>query len=303
LRETIREEGACFIGISETIKSSFTSQWFKKVVGNRNFSWGSDPPTGRSGGILLGVDSDLHEVLETECGTHLVRMLFKDKISRIEWHLAVVYGPAQIEGKDEFLAEFAQLYDKCKGQAVIGGDFNIIRKTSEKNKPCVLPRWSHIFNSIIEVNGLKEIKLIGRQYTWENNLPDPTYEKLDRVLVTSEWDRGNPLAVVTGMTRDIFDHVPLILKCGAPPQHCNSFRYENCWVEREGFKEIVTESWNRGSYHVYDIDKWQEKMRRLRGALKGCHINYEGEYRREKKSLLEKLDALDKKRRRYSFVY
>jgi hypothetical protein len=33
----------------------------------------------------------------------------------------------------------------------------------------------------------------------------------------------------------------------------------------------------------------------LRRALKGWHINYEGEYRREKKSLLEKLDALDKK--------
>jgi hypothetical protein len=38
LREIIREEGACFIGISENIKSSFTSQWLKKVVGNRNFS-------------------------------------------------------------------------------------------------------------------------------------------------------------------------------------------------------------------------------------------------------------------------
>jgi hypothetical protein len=78
-------------------------------------------------------------------------------------------------------------------------------------------------------------------------------------LVTSEWDRGNPLAVVTGMNRDIFDHVPLMLKCGAPPQHCNSFRYENCWVESEGFSEIVTNYWNRGSFHVHDIDKWQEK--------------------------------------------
>jgi hypothetical protein len=43
LRETIREEGACFIGLSETIKSSYTPQWFKKIVGNRNFSWGSVP--------------------------------------------------------------------------------------------------------------------------------------------------------------------------------------------------------------------------------------------------------------------
>jgi hypothetical protein len=71
-------------------------------VGNRNFSWGSVPPKGRSGGILLGIDTDLHEVLETECGTHFVRMLLKNKNSRIEWHLAVVYGPAQIEGRMNF---------------------------------------------------------------------------------------------------------------------------------------------------------------------------------------------------------
>jgi mannosylglycoprotein endo-beta-mannosidase len=101
-----------------------------------------------------------------------------------------------VEDKEEFLAEFAQLCTKCTGAAVIGGDFNIIRKTTEKNKPCVLPRWSHIFNSIIELNGLKEIRLLGRQYTWVNNLPDPTYEKLDRVLVTAEWDQAFPLALI-----------------------------------------------------------------------------------------------------------
>jgi endonuclease/exonuclease/phosphatase family metal-dependent hydrolase len=62
------------------------------------------------------------------------------------------------------------------------------------------------------LNGLKEIRILGRQYTWANNLPDPTYEKLDRVLVTAEWDQDFPLAVVTGMNRDISDHMPLLLK-------------------------------------------------------------------------------------------
>jgi hypothetical protein len=60
----------------------------------------------------LGIDSDLHEFLKTECGTHFVWMLLKDKNSRIEWHLAVMYGPAQTEEKNEFLAEFAHLCDK-----------------------------------------------------------------------------------------------------------------------------------------------------------------------------------------------
>jgi hypothetical protein len=32
LRETIREEGVCFIGLCETIKSSFTPNWLKKYL-------------------------------------------------------------------------------------------------------------------------------------------------------------------------------------------------------------------------------------------------------------------------------
>jgi hypothetical protein len=110
-----------------------TPNWFKKIVGNRNFSWGNVPPVRRSGGVLLGVDNDLHDVLENESGNHFVRMLLQDRISKMKWHLAVVYGPAQNDEKDSFLVEFAQLCEKCGGSTIIGGDFNIIRKTSKKN--------------------------------------------------------------------------------------------------------------------------------------------------------------------------
>jgi hypothetical protein len=84
------------------------------------------------------------------------------------------------------------------------------------------------------------------------------------------------------MNRDISDHLPLLLKYGATSPHCNSFRYENCWLEREGFVEIVKESWNANTYHKFYIDKWQEKMRRLRRHIKWWHINVEGVYRKEK---------------------
>jgi hypothetical protein len=139
----------------------------------------------------------------------------------------VVYGPTQPEGKEEFLTEFVQVCHKCKGAAVIGGDFNIIRSVEDNNKPCILPTWSHTFNSIIEISGLKEVKLIGRKYTWANNLPEPTFEKLDRVLIFVESDLAYHLAVVTSKNRNIFVHVPLMLKYGSPPPHCNAFRYEN----------------------------------------------------------------------------
>jgi hypothetical protein len=64
-------------------------------------------------GLLLGVDTDLHDVVETEIGKHFIRMQLSDKISKLCWHLVVVYGPAQVEDKEEFLAKFAQLCNKC----------------------------------------------------------------------------------------------------------------------------------------------------------------------------------------------
>jgi hypothetical protein len=68
LRDLVRDVAVCFLSLSETIKSQYTPQLYRKVTGNRSFTWQSIPPIGRSRGILLGIDSDLHEVLEYECG-------------------------------------------------------------------------------------------------------------------------------------------------------------------------------------------------------------------------------------------
>jgi hypothetical protein len=86
---------------------------------------------------------------------HFVRMLWMDKHSKMIWHFIVVYVLTKAEGKEYFMVEVANLCGRCKGGVVIGGDFNIIMKTIEKNKPCVLSKWSRMFNSIINLNGLQ----------------------------------------------------------------------------------------------------------------------------------------------------
>ena len=57
-------------------------------------------------------------------------------------------------------------------------------------------QWSFMFNVIIEILGLRKIALIGRQYTWENNLENPTYKKLGWVLASVEWKQKFPLLLV-----------------------------------------------------------------------------------------------------------
>ena len=49
-----------------------------------------------------------------------------------------------------------------------------------------------MFNTIIESLDLREIELSGRKFTWANALPNPTFENLDRVLASVEWEQKFP---------------------------------------------------------------------------------------------------------------
>jgi len=39
----------------------------------------------------------------------------------------------------------------------------------------------------------------------------PTYEKLDRVLASTEWEQKFPLVTVDALNREISDHIPFCL--------------------------------------------------------------------------------------------
>jgi hypothetical protein len=54
----------------------------------------------------------------------------------------------------------------------------------------------------------------GHKFTWANSCKVRTYEKLDRVLLSTEWEQNNPLAMVEAPSREILDHSPLLLSSG-----------------------------------------------------------------------------------------
>jgi hypothetical protein len=66
--------------------------------------------------------------------------------------------------------------------------------------------------AIIGGINLREIDLIGRQFTWANSLPRPTYEKACyRFLMMTEWKFKYPMVIVHALDRDVSDHTPLLL--------------------------------------------------------------------------------------------
>jgi exonuclease III len=97
---------------------------------------------------------------------------------KMKWNFINVYGAAQEEDKDKFLTELTEFINKSKEPLVLGGDFNIIRYSSEKNKGGV-HKHTGTFNSVINTYELIDLKMSGGSYTWSNNQKNPILERLD----------------------------------------------------------------------------------------------------------------------------
>jgi hypothetical protein len=67
-----------------------------------------------------------------------------------------------------------------------------MRRAEDKSNENFNFRWPNLFNVIIENLELREIEMVGHQFTWANDLAPPTFEKLDRVLMSSEWELKFP---------------------------------------------------------------------------------------------------------------
>jgi endonuclease/exonuclease/phosphatase family metal-dependent hydrolase len=127
-----------------------------------------------------------------------------------------VYGAAQEEFKADFLREMVNLARDNPYPIIIEGDFNFLRFPFGKSKGQFDDHFPFLFNVVIDTLDLREVSMIGRQFTWANNLPEPTYEKLDRVLMDSDWEDKYPMVSVRAIERieALLDHAPILLTTG-----------------------------------------------------------------------------------------
>lgn len=208
LQDLIRDHKLNFVAILETVKHDFSTELLNKLSSGRNMHWCWMAARGRSGGILVGMDKDKVNVLNEKTGKYFIRLKLSNADNKKVWDFMAVYGAAQAEQKAEFLTELAKEFYSQGSPLVVGGDFNILRKESEKNKIGGYTKWSFIFNSIIDQENLREVQMSGRQFIWCNFQDSPTLEKLDRVFINNEWEDIYPLTTVRTLVRPCLTTIP-----------------------------------------------------------------------------------------------
>jgi hypothetical protein len=111
-----------------------------------------------------------------------------DKSQKRNLMLVTIYGPAQEERREQFLIDLSSICANIEIPTLIVRDFNILRYSKEKNKNFNNNRFSEMFNWVINSYEPRDVSLSGGLFTWSNNQDNPTLERLDRVLISPEWE-------------------------------------------------------------------------------------------------------------------
>lgn len=179
--------------------------------------------------------------------------------------IIVVYGPQGDELKLQFLEELRARRVQCQGQWLLIGVFNMILRASEKSNDNLNRNMMNQFRGFVDELELKEVYMHGHRFTWSNEREVPTFTKIDRALVSSDWDEIFPDCLLQALSTSVSDHAPLHLAMGAPFFVKRRFRFELYWTKLEEFDDAIRAGWVCDPA-IVDPFKWLDALFRNMAA-------------------------------------
>lgn len=161
------------------------------------------------------------------------------------WWLTSVYGPQEDADKVLFLDELEAIRDACPGPWAVIGDFNLILNESDKNNDRINRANLRRFRRTVATLELQDLHLHGRCFTWSNERENPTLVRLDRVLVSIDWDEKFPHAHLRGLGSDASDHCALLLQTNLGRMSKARFHFELFWPKFDDYDETIVQAWQR----------------------------------------------------------
>ena len=126
-----------------------------------------------------------------------------------------------------------------------------------------------IFSQIIDELELKDFPLKGGPFTWRGGLNNQRMARLDRFLVTDDWDTHFSGAKQNLVPRPASDHFLVLLEGGGlSGRGPLPFRFENTWLKVDGFKNLFNEWWKNIEVRGSGSYVMTEKLKALKVKLK-----------------------------------
>jgi exonuclease III len=268
LRNKITESNCDIVTVQETKKSSVDLSFIRNFCPRIFDEFCFLPSVGASGGILVICKSLVFKGVEIFQNNFAISVLFSSLHNDDSWILTSVYGPCDPEGKLAFLDWFGNIHMPDEMDWLIVGDFNLLRKQEDRNRPGGNANEMFLFNEAISSLGVEEIPLHGRKYTWTNKQQPPLLERLDWFFSSAAWSLKYPHTIAKSLIMETSDHWPCIIEIKTSIPKAKVFRFENCWMAHDSFLPLVANTWNRLIPQQDYAMILTAKFKALRGSLR-----------------------------------
>jgi hypothetical protein len=252
--------------------------------------WCHVASNGASGGILLMWDRRVVTKIDECLGRYVVACSFRNVEDGMIWAFAGVYGPNNNSYRRFLWDELAGMMSLWDLPWCIGGDFNATLFHSERSGGAGLRSAALDFADFISDQGLMDLPLAGGVSTWANSR---SWSRLDRFLVSPDWEMCFPGLVQRKLLRVCSDHTPILLTKGDLHFGKRPFKFENMWLKEEGFVDKVRVWWDSFSFEGSPSFILAKKLQALKGEIKKWNWEVFGDVGARNKAWAEELVLLE----------
>ena len=188
VKDFLRLQNPDVVMFQETKREVCDRRFVGSVWSVRNKEWAAFPACRASGGILITWDSQKMSNEDVVIGFFSVSVKFLLDGCGPLW-LSAIYGPNNPLTRKDLWVELLDFFGLTFPSWCVGGDFNVIRRRSEKLGGS---RFTRDFDGFIKECELHDPPLRNVSFTWSNMQESPVCKRLDRFLYSNEWELSFP---------------------------------------------------------------------------------------------------------------
>jgi len=224
-------------------------------------------------------------------GVFTLTVSFRNVVDRFVWAFAGVYGPNSDIDRSLLWDELAGILSWWSLPWCIGGDFSVARFPSERSGEGCRSAM-RVFSDFFSEHGLVDFPLAEGAFTWSRSFDPPIWFRIDRFLVSPDWEARFPVSSQKRLPCLYSDHFSILLDCCDISRGSRPFKFENMWLKAEGFVGKVKQWWDSYSFHGTPSFALACKLKALKKDLKIWNEEVFGKVERNRGSCLKNLRLL-----------
>ena len=293
IKNFIRMQRVDMICLQETKVQEMNTEMVRSLGVGRFLDWTALNAEGSAGGILLIWDKRRIRLVDSLVGNFSVSCLFKMEEDGFQWVFSGVYGPVDKNLRELFWEELGSIKGLWDDPWCVGGDFNEILSPDERSKGGRISNSMRRYADILNDLELRDLPLQGGPFTWRGGLNGRSKSRLDRFVVSDDWESHCCNVIQCCLPRAVSDHCPILLDSEGVRMGPSPFRFELMWLKYEGFKETLKGWWQNLQFHGSYSFILSAKLKALKGILKTWNREVFGLVETNKKDALRRVTYWD----------